>query len=99
MRWRWFLMLLLFLLIISGCWNRRDPENLAIVLATAFDWDEEVKMYQLIVQLSNPLAVQEVENKGASKGESPPSWVVSAYGRTPFEATRNLSEDSSREFF
>ncbi|MEW5785785.1 MAG: Ger(x)C family spore germination protein, partial [Bacillota bacterium] len=88
--------LLVFLLLAgAGCWNRRDPELLGIVLAAAFDYDTEKEMYLVIAQLASPQALQ-TEGGGSGK---PSFWVLSAHGHTPFEAMRNLGVGSSRELF
>lgn len=84
-------------LISGGCWNRREPEFLAIVIAMAFDYDEERELYQVIAQVANPLMMDPEGVRIA--GEDRAFWVVSAYGHTPFDATRNLSQGSSRQYF
>ena len=68
-------------LISGGCWNRREPEFLAIVIATAFDYDEERELYQVIAQVANPLMMDPEGMRIA--GEDRAFWVVSAYGHTP----------------
>lgn len=93
------LLLITLLFITSSCWNRRDPELLALVLATAFDYREEEDLYQIIVQIANPLVLGENGNNGGGNPGEKPFWVLSAYGLTPFMAMRNLAEGSSRELF
>ncbi len=82
--------------LLPGCWNRREPENLGLVLAVAFDFDQARELYQIIVQIADPVAMGEEEAGGG--GESP-FWVISAFGQTPFEAMKNLGASSSRELF
>ncbi len=84
----------------TGCWDRRDPELLSIVLATAFDYNAETGHYHIIAQIANPLAQETEEGEGGAEGEGArPFWVVSADGRSPYEAMRNLAEGTSRELF
>lgn len=82
---------------LSGCWNRREPEFMAIVLTVAFDYDDERDLYYVIAQIANPLAMDPAG--GGASGEQRAFWTVSAYGHTPYQATRNLTEGSSRELF
>jgi len=83
----------------TGCWDRRDPELLSIVLATAFDYNAETGNHHIIVQIAHPLAQVDEEGIGAGGEDERHFWVVSADGRTPFEAMRNLAEGTSRELF
>ncbi|HOL15325.1 MAG TPA: hypothetical protein PLZ49_03915, partial [Bacillota bacterium] len=86
----------------TGCWNRREPELLGIVLAVGFDYDQERGLYQVFAQLANPIALGGAGGDGGGGGGAggkKPFWTVDAKGRTPFEAIRNLIEVSSRELF
>lgn len=90
------IVLMIFSLLTAGCWNQRDPELLAIVLATAFDYDEEKEMHLIIVQVANPQAMH-AEVGGGSDTQS--FITLSAHGHTPFEAMRTLTLGLSRELF
>ncbi len=93
------LVLILVVMPLSGCWNRRDPENLALVLATAFDVDEESGVHKVIVQIANPLAMGGQDAGQGGGGEKKPFWTISANGTLSHQAMRNLAEGVSREFF
>lgn len=104
---------LLLLLIIAalcgtlcaGCWNRREPELLGVVLAVAFDYNQEEKLYHVFAQLANPITLgggnsgSSGSNGGGAGGGKKAFWTATAKGHTPFEAIRNLIEISSRELF
>ncbi len=94
-------LLALFLLAAPGCWNRRDPELLAIVLGVAFDYNEARGLYQVIAQVANPIAMGggQASGEGGGSGGGPAFWTVSNFGHTPFEAMQNLTTGTSREFF
>jgi spore germination protein KC len=89
---------LVFLLIITpGCWNRREPEELALVLMAAFDLDQESGDFKIIAQIANPLAMGGEGPEAGGGGGADSTWVVAASGQTPFEAARNLVTKSTRE--
>ncbi len=92
------ILFLIFLLIITpGCWNRREPEELALVLMAAFDLDQESGDFKIIVQIANPLGMGGKGPEAGGEGGSDSIWVVAASGQTPFEAARNLVTKSTRE--
>jgi len=86
-------------LTLTGCWNRRDPENLALVLATAFDYNNETQKYKVIAQMANPIAMGGEDGGQTAGGEKKPYWTVSADGSASHQAMRNLTLKVSREFF
>lgn len=94
--------LIVISLVLSGCWNRREPEVLALVLGTAFDYDPATGLYKAIIQTANPAGLGDAGGQGAGGGAGAlrrPFWTVSASGRTPFEAMRNLAQKSSRDIY
>lgn len=91
---------LTLLLLFSGCWDRREPENRAYVLATGFGYDDEKDLYKITVQVANPMAPQGGGEDGGVGGEGLVTVaVISAKGHTPFEAARNLTLYMTREPF
>jgi spore germination protein KC len=88
---------LLLTLVLTGCWNRRDPELLGFVIATGFDLDPETGLYKIIVQVANPLVSGGQDLRSGGGGEKKPFWVVEAHGHTPYEARQNLALKTSRE--
>lgn len=93
------LIVIIMALSLTGCWNRRDPENLAHVHATGLDYDPGTGMYHLTVQMANPVAMGDQDAGQGGRGEKKPYWAVSASGRFPFETMRSLAEYTSRELF
>ncbi len=87
--------------LCAGCWNRREPELLGVVLAVAFDYDPESGLYQVFAQLANPIAMGggTSGSSGGGSGGKKAFWTAGAEGHTPFEAIRNLVEISSRDLF
>ena len=82
---------------ISGCWDRQEPEQLALVLAVGFDLDEKSGNYKIIAQIANPLGLggEGPEAGGGGTGEA--VWVVAASGETPYLASQNLTIKSTRQ--
>lgn len=92
------ILFLVFLLVVTpGCWNRREPEELALVLMAAFDMDQESGDFQIIAQIANPLGMGGEGPEAGGGGGPDSTWIVAANGQTPFEATRNLVTKSTRE--
>ncbi len=85
--------ILCLVFLLSGCWDRREPELRALALAGGIDIDDN-GMYVVTVQFANPQAIGD-EDTGGHQGKS--FSVYSARGYTPFEATRNLSMGITRE--
>jgi spore germination protein KC len=86
-------------LTLTGCWNRRDPENLALVLATAFDYNNETQKYEVIAQMANPIAMGGEDAGQGGGGEKKTYWTVYGDGAASHQAMRNLTLKVSREFF
>ena len=87
----------LLLAFLPGCWNRREPEELALVLAAGFDMDQETGDFKIIAQIANPLGLGGEGPEAGGGGDAETTWVVAAMGETPFEASRNLITKSTRE--
>lgn len=88
--------------LCTGCWNRREPELLGVVLTMGFDYDEESGSYQVFAQLADPLSLGggDGANTGSSGSSSEKAfWTMEAKGPTPFAAVRNLIGTSSRALF
>jgi len=91
------LLLLLFLASsLTGCWNRTEITDMAIVLGTGVDWMQEGRL-SLTVQIAKPRAFAGVE--AASGREEAASWVVTAEGKTIEEAAKNLAAKVPRKVF
>ncbi len=95
---RMFIIFFLIIFLLTGCWNRRDPELLGFVIATGFDYDPKTGLYQIVIQVANPLGSTSQEQGGGSVDKKP-FWIVEALGHTPYEARENLALKSSVEFF
>lgn len=87
-------------LMLSGCWDRHEINDLAIVLATGVDYaDEQV---QLTAQIFLPRKGEGSQSSSGGGGGSSPSGVTiirTAKGETAAEAMNRLQRRISRELF
>ena len=92
-----FLLLILLLLFITapGCWNRLEPEDLALVTTMGLDRDEDGH-FKIVVLIANPKAMAGSGENDGGGGEAKTELVAAATGRTIFEAFRNLDNKFSR---
>ena len=83
-------------LIFSGCWNRRELNQLAIVLGLGIDREGDGQV-RISVQVVKPGEIGGEQKGGGSAGS--PSLVLTTEGRTVFDAVRNFIELSGRKMF
>lgn len=96
------IILILSLLITSGCWNRKELSEWAIVLAAGVDLTTDGQV-RLTLQLARPAAfagggAAEGGGGSVSMGQNI-VWVVSATGKTIHDAQRNLALQVSRSIY
>ncbi len=89
-------------LLLSGCWDRLEVNDLAIILAAGLDKKDDKKV-ELSVQLFDPRAAGGNQQGGMSGASQPPSSgqtvVRSAEGVTVADAVSKLQEKMSRRVF
>ena len=86
-------------LALAGCWDHQEIENLAFVLAVGLDRDPATGLIQVTAQVAKPSAVATAGFTGAAASLERPTWLVTAAGRTTFEAVRNLARQSPRRIY
>lgn len=86
----------LCVVMLSGCWNSRELNDLAIVSGIGIDLLPDTNEYQVTFQLVNPSST--ATSFGASTGQ-PSIIVVSATNRTLFGALRRASKRATRQLF
>lgn len=89
-----FIILIVCLLFTSGCWNRRELNELAITLAIGLDKTSDGQ-YLVTAQIVNP---GEVAAKSGAVGSSP-AIIFSAKGKTVSEAIRKMTNESPRRIY
>lgn len=87
-----YIVLLLVVNLLSGCWSKKDLNELAIVTAIGIDKTEEG--YSVSIQVLNP---SELAGKTSSGRTEVVRFIKS--GETVFEALRKLSMDTPRRIY
>ena len=78
------------IILISGCWNYREINNLSIVAGAAIDINEKGN-YEVTVEIINP------KSKGKEAELEP--LVLGAGGQSIFDAIRNIITRSGRRLY
>lgn len=81
-------------LLVSGCWNRREMNDLAIAVGMGIDKAEDGQ-YEVLVQVVDP---SEVSARKPS-GNRAPVTLYSAKGGTVFQAIRRMTTITPRKVY
>lgn len=84
------------ILPLSGCWNSRELNELAVVSGIGMDLVPETDEYRVTFQLVNPSSTSTSSSPGSGK---PAVVVVSATDKTMFGALRRASKHVTRQLF
>ncbi|GIQ71078.1 hypothetical protein XYCOK13_39020 [Xylanibacillus composti] len=86
------LLLCLAMLCLTGCWNRKELNELAVVLAAGIDSVDD--QYEVSLQIVDPSAMSKHRI-----GDRSPVLVFSEKAPTIFEALRKMTTHSSRKMY
>lgn len=89
--------LIFLLLSLSGCWNYRELNEMAIVGAVAIDYDEDTKLFNTGVQIFNVKKNSGDSGEGGSKGA--PVVFYDSKAKTVHEALRNIIYESPKKIY
>lgn len=87
----WLVAVLLCLFVLTGCWDRKELSQYALVSGVFID--KKSSEYQVSLQVIN---TKEVTNKG---GSSAPVTVFTQKGKTISEAMQRIAKISPRQLF
>lgn len=88
--------LLICLPFIGGCWDRKELNQIAIVMGAGVDHSKNGDV-EITAQIAKP---GEIRTQGGSKGNRPDAdLVLTSDGKTVFDAIRNFIAISSRKLF
>lgn len=85
--------MLIMVMFLSGCWNRRELNAISVVLAMGIDWVD--KQYEVTVQVSDPSQM----SINRSTGQRSPAIIFSERAPTIFEAIRKITTKASRRMY
>lgn len=89
----WLLIIIVFIPLLSGCWNRRELNELAIVAGMAIDKSGD--NYLITAQVIDPGEV----STNASGGGRAPVTTYSEKGKHIFEAIRRMTTTTPRKLY
>ena len=89
-----FLIIVCFLILLTGCYNYRELNQLAITSAIGINKDDSG--YELIIQVIN---TQKQGADGSTSGDMPKFVVYKSKGRTLQEAFRNIIVESPKRLY
>ncbi len=90
-------LLLGLVLLLTGCWNRIELNEMAIVMGMGIDKVEETNEYRVSFQVVNPKAVSTGTAGGGGIGT--PVTVYTGTEKKLFEAVRKTSQKVPRQLF
>jgi Ger(x)C family germination protein len=87
--------------LLTSCWDRREINDMAFVIATGFDKGSEGGTYQSFVQIPLISAMGGAGSSGGGGGTSgeSPFFVDGAEGRNVRESNMNLQQRMSRNLY
>jgi spore germination protein KC len=100
MKAKWIIRTFLLLWMVSlltGCWNKRELNEMAIVMAMGVDKVEETGEYRVTFQVVNPGTVAPGTTGGGGNGT--PVTIFSGTEKTLFKAVRKTSQKVPRQLF
>ncbi len=93
MRLKKYCLLVLFTFLLTGCWDKKELNEVAVVMGVGIDKVENE--YKISAQVIKPPSKEE----GGGGGSEIPTWSVSATGKTIMGAIRNMNELSPRQLY
>ncbi|NLG36597.1 MAG: Ger(x)C family spore germination protein [Clostridiales bacterium] len=81
------------LVVLPGCWSRREPKNMAIVSSILYDLNDD-KTFALTTELMHP-----GPSAGGDQSGELPAIIVTSNGNTIAETLRNAEQTIERYLF
>jgi spore germination protein KC len=90
-------LMIIFCLCQTGCWSRKELNQLSIILAEAIDRGQEKDKIIQTIQIANPTAMGKTSE--FKNGFTPPFYLAASSGFTLADAERNLYKHVTRPPF
>lgn len=89
------ILVIVLVFTLTGCWNAREINELALVLSVALDKNDDG--FKVTAQMAKPETYSKTPSGGGGGTEKEkPFWIISGTGKTIFDAVRNMASISSR---
>ena len=88
------ILLIISLLLLSGCYNYRELNDLAIVSAIAIDYNNSNNNFEVSIQVVNPKKQQDT-----SSANEPDFIIYKAEEKTLQQAFRNIVDTSPNRIY
>lgn len=92
------LIIVLLAATLSGCWSRREINELGIVTSLGFDKTPDGKI-EITVEVVRPAVIAKGGPGGGGGSKGKAYWIVNGTGETIIDAARNLNLKSPRRLF
>ncbi|MBD8028525.1 Ger(x)C family spore germination protein [Ureibacillus sp. Re31] len=86
-------LLIILVIFLSGCWDKKELNEIAVVMGVGIDKVEEG--YKITAQVIKPPP----KENGSTSGSELPTWSVTATGKSVLGTIRNLNELSPRRLY
>ncbi|MFD2656569.1 Ger(x)C family spore germination protein [Gracilibacillus thailandensis] len=86
-------LLFVCIVLLSGCWDKKELNEVAVVIGVGIDKvSEKEGVYEITAQVIKP-------QEGDQQGAELPTWSVTAQGETIMDAIKNLNRLSPRRLY
>lgn len=93
-----FIIIILLTISLSGCWNRRELDELGIVMGMGVDRQEKSGKVQITEQIVKPGEIKTSKKEGGGGGGEA-FWNIVYSGDTVFSTLRGITSISNRKMF
>jgi spore germination protein KC len=87
------------ILILSGCWDSKELDTLAVIIGSAIDKGEAVGEIVFTAQIVNSSQIGPAGDKGSSSENAKTFWNAKSTGITISDTIRKIVHQSSRRLF
>lgn len=97
-----YTIIIILSLLLTGCWDRRELDELAVVSGMAIDIDKETNQIKLTAQIIKAGEVGKSQGgagTSSSGKEAQAAYEVESTGNTIFDAIRNFTLQTSRKLY
>ncbi len=90
--------LCLSMLILTGCWNRKEAKSLAVIMSLVYDITRQGS-YKITAEMLNPSAKGNSTDGGTGNSEQSSSIIITSEGNSLPETVRKLSMKTDKTVF